>query len=211
MPSARNSKIEIRNKFKAQMFYNFRLVALPVFDDLLRNLFHFVVATLHTGEVVAHDSLALASLIGNRLQTGNRASIAALEPLSALAHAALPGLCLVFLLMGQRNFVALLLGAFVAGVLGVHPWEILHPLLAFPWVTSAINIVYNFWLVALYLILFWQAFSTRDPQLRMQFFLAFVLTWMLLGSLLATLLSSGGPVYYGRMTGLPDPFADLEA
>jgi hypothetical protein len=52
---------------------------------------------------------------------------------------------------------------------GRHPWEILHPVLAFPWVTSAINIVYNFWLVVLYLVLFWQAFTTRDLRLRMQF------------------------------------------
>jgi len=92
---------------------------------------------------------------------------------------------------------------------GWHPWEILHPLLAFPWVTSAINIVYNYWIVVLYLMLFWQAFSTRDPRLRMQFFLTFVLTWALLGSLMATLLSSGGPVYYGRLTGLADPFLPL--
>ena len=92
---------------------------------------------------------------------------------------------------------------------GRHPWEILHPVLAFPWVTSAINIVYNFWLVVLYLVLFWQAFTARDLRLRMQFFLTFVLTWALLGSLLATLLSSGGPVYYGRLTGLADPFVPL--
>ena len=74
---------------------------------------------------------------------------------------------------------------------GWHPWEILHPLLAFPWLTSAVNIVYSFWLVVLYLVLFWQAFTTRDLRLRMQFFLSFVLSWVLLGSLLATLLSSG--------------------
>ncbi len=93
--------------------------------------------------------------------------------------------------------------------LGWHPWELLHPLLAFPWLTSAVNIVYSFWLVVLYLVLFWQAFTTRDLRLRMQFFLSFVLTWVLLGSLLATLLSSGGPVYYGRLTGLPDPYVPL--
>jgi hypothetical protein len=58
-------------------------------------------------------------------------------------------------------------------------------------------------------ILFWQTFSTRDPRLRMQFMLTFVLSWSLLGSLMATLLSSGGPVYYGRLTGLPDPFVPL--
>jgi len=93
--------------------------------------------------------------------------------------------------------------------LGWHPWEILHPVLAHPWLTSVINIAYHVWLVVLYLVLFWQAFTTRDPRLRMQFFLSFVLTWVLLGSLMATLLSSVGPVYYGRLTGLPDPYAPL--
>ena len=92
---------------------------------------------------------------------------------------------------------------------GWHPWQLLHPLLASPWITSAINIVYNCWLVVLYLVLFWQAFTTRHPRLRMQFFLTFVVTWAVLGTLMATLLSSGGPVYYGRLTGLADPFAPL--
>ena len=92
---------------------------------------------------------------------------------------------------------------------GLHPWQILQPLLGHPYVTSAINILYQFWLVLLYVLLFWQAFSTRDPRLRMQFFLTFVLSWALLGSLLATILSSGGPVYYGRLTGLPDPYIPL--
>ncbi len=43
----------------------------------------------------------------------------------------------------------------------------------------------------------------------MQFLLSFVLTWSLLGSLLALLLSSVGPVYFGRLTGLDDPFLPL--
>src|SRR5262249_53960831 len=46
-------------------------------------------------------------------------------------------------------------------------------------------------------------------RLRMQFFLTFVLLWALLGNVVATLLSSAGPVYYGRVTGLSDPFAPL--
>lgn len=37
----------------------------------------------------------------------------------ALAHAALPGLCLAFLLFGGRQFGTLMLGALVAGLLGV--------------------------------------------------------------------------------------------
>ncbi len=94
---------------------------------------------------------------------------------------------------------------------GVHPWRLLQPLLGHPWVTSAINFVYHIWLFVLYVILLWQCFSTRDARLRMQFFLTFVLTWSLLGNLLATVLSSGGPVYYGRLTGLADPYAPLMA
>jgi manganese/zinc/iron transport system permease protein len=37
----------------------------------------------------------------------------------ALAHAALPGVCLAFLALGGRNLSAMLLGAFLTGVLGV--------------------------------------------------------------------------------------------
>lgn len=37
----------------------------------------------------------------------------------ALAHAALPGLCLAFLLLEQRNLVAMLCGALVTGLLGI--------------------------------------------------------------------------------------------
>ena len=37
----------------------------------------------------------------------------------ALAHAALPGLCLAFLFLGERNLPAMLFGALMAGLLGV--------------------------------------------------------------------------------------------
>jgi manganese/zinc/iron transport system permease protein len=37
----------------------------------------------------------------------------------ALSHASLPGLCLAFLLLGERNLLAMLLGALVSGVVGI--------------------------------------------------------------------------------------------
>lgn len=37
----------------------------------------------------------------------------------ALAHAALPGLCLAFLVMGERSLPAMLLGAFLSGLAGI--------------------------------------------------------------------------------------------
>jgi manganese/zinc/iron transport system permease protein len=37
----------------------------------------------------------------------------------ALAHAALPGLCLAFLVVGERNLAAMLVGALVTGIIGL--------------------------------------------------------------------------------------------
>lgn len=37
----------------------------------------------------------------------------------ALAHSALPGLCLAFLVLGRRDLFAMLVGAFLSGVLGI--------------------------------------------------------------------------------------------
>lgn len=92
---------------------------------------------------------------------------------------------------------------------GVDPWLLLQPLLGTPWISSGINFFYHLWIFVLYGILLWQAFSVRDPRLRMQFFLTFVLVWSLLGGLMATWLSSVGPVYFGRVTQLDDPFQPL--
>jgi hypothetical protein len=94
---------------------------------------------------------------------------------------------------------------------GVQPWEWLQPLFGYPYVTAAINFAYALWFFVLYLCLFWQIFSLRDRQLRLQFLLSFSLCWILLGTVAATLLSSAGPCYFGRVTGLPDPFEPLTA
>ncbi len=92
---------------------------------------------------------------------------------------------------------------------GIHPWEWLHPWFARPWATLGLNYAYMVWFLFLHLILFWQTFSLRDPQLRMQFLISFVLTWALIGTAAAILFSSTGPCFYGRITGLPDPFIPL--
>lgn len=92
---------------------------------------------------------------------------------------------------------------------GVAPWELLQPLLGSPVATYAVNWAYNFWFYCFGLIWVWQAFQWYDKKLRLQFFLSMVLGWALLGNLAATLLSSAGPCYFGRVTGLPDPFVPL--
>ncbi|MDJ0951020.1 MAG: phosphatase PAP2 family protein [Alphaproteobacteria bacterium] len=92
---------------------------------------------------------------------------------------------------------------------GRHPFELLQPILGNPYVTASINFAYHLWFFVLFLTLIWQFWSGRDPKLRMQFMLSFQLCWILVGSVLATAFASGGPCYYGRLTGLEDPFAPL--
>lgn len=94
---------------------------------------------------------------------------------------------------------------------GVAPWELLQPLLGKPVITHAINWAYNFWFYFLSLIWVWQAFQSRDNRLRLRFFISLIIGWILLGNIAATILSSAGPCYFGRITGLPDPYAPLMA
>jgi hypothetical protein len=92
---------------------------------------------------------------------------------------------------------------------GIDPWVLLQPLLGFPVVTFVINVLYNLWFFTMWIIWMWLAFSTSHTRLRMQFFLTFVLCWSIGGTVLATMLSSAGPCYYGFVVAGADPFAPL--
>jgi hypothetical protein len=94
---------------------------------------------------------------------------------------------------------------------GTQPWVLLQPLLGTPLVTSLINFFYNFWLVLMFGTFIWQACSLKRPALRMQYLLSFLLFWIVIGTVLAAALSSVGPCYYGRFTGLADPYEPLMA
>jgi hypothetical protein len=93
--------------------------------------------------------------------------------------------------------------------LGRHPWEWLHPLLGYPAVTFVVDRAYVYgWFSLLWIGVIWQAVHGREP-VRLQFLLAFAASWVLLGTLAAITFSSAGPVYYGRVTGLFDPYEPL--
>jgi membrane-associated phospholipid phosphatase len=94
---------------------------------------------------------------------------------------------------------------------GLPPWQIIQPLVGLPIVTKAIDALYSSWFYMLNLIWVWQAFSQRDNRLRLQFFLTLILGWIILGNVAATFLASAGPVYYGNITDLSDPFVPLTA
>jgi hypothetical protein len=92
---------------------------------------------------------------------------------------------------------------------GRQPWEWLQPLLGYPAVTSFLSAAYAAWFFVLYGVTVMVAFLRRDPVIRMQYLLCSMLIWMVVGNLLGTVFSSAGPEYFGRVTGLADPFQPL--
>jgi hypothetical protein len=112
-------------------------------------------------------------------------------------------------LMHQYDWDAALTAWDTALHFGIPPWRLLQPVLGYPVLTGVVSVMYGSWMVVLAACLFWQAFSERDPRLRMQFFMTYVLCFALLGNLAATWLASGGPCYYGRLVAGPNPYAPL--
>lgn len=92
---------------------------------------------------------------------------------------------------------------------GSQPWQWLQTVLAHPIVTFIISIFYNAWFFVMYAVLFWQAFSLRDKQLRMQFFLTYALLWIIIGSAAAAIFSSAGPCYYSFLAGGDNTYRPL--
>lgn len=94
---------------------------------------------------------------------------------------------------------------------GRQPWEWLFPVMKIAILTTFISLIYKTWFVAKFCVLYWQAFSVSKPLLRERFFLTYMLSWIINGTILATVLSSAGPCYYGAITGMEDPYAGLMA
>ncbi|MGH6948519.1 MAG: phosphatase PAP2 family protein [Kiloniellales bacterium] len=92
---------------------------------------------------------------------------------------------------------------------GHDPWRLLQPILGSPGATYLVNVLYNIWFFICYGVILWQAASHSLSARRLQFFIAFILCWALLGTVAAMGLSSAGPVFFGRLFGQPDPYAPL--
>ncbi|HHX83097.1 MAG TPA: hypothetical protein GX696_08975, partial [Pseudomonadaceae bacterium] len=93
---------------------------------------------------------------------------------------------------------------------GRHPWEWLQPVLGMAGITLFISFFYKMWFFIKFSVMYWQMFSLKNPSWREDFFVALLLTWIINGVILATLLSSVGPCYYSLL--LPDsvdPYAAL--
>jgi len=92
---------------------------------------------------------------------------------------------------------------------GVLPQELTRKWFG-PGATVFLDRLYYLWFRLLALFIVWQSFRAPS-QSRTRTLLAVALVYTLLGNLAALLLSSGGPVYYSRLVGWPDPYAEQAA
>lgn len=98
--------------------------------------------------------------------------------------------------------------AFLLG--GRQAWDVLQPWIGTPGITRFIDIAYSLW--ALVCAGFWIYLFTakRVPlALRDQYWMAVLLSWLVIGLMMATALSSAGPVYYSLVTGDHDLYAPM--
>ena len=90
---------------------------------------------------------------------------------------------------------------------GADPWVLLERLLG--WATVPMDWLYGCWMPVQTLALFLLILSPPS-QGKSHALIAYSLTWFLLGVIAAVLLSSAGPIFYGRLYGTDD-FHSLDA
>lgn len=79
---------------------------------------------------------------------------------------------------------------------GTDPWRLLWPVFGDPAATKLLDSAYVIWFFLNYITTFFAAFERSDPRRGLVFLVAFALTWIIGGNILATVFSSVGPVYY---------------
>jgi hypothetical protein len=84
---------------------------------------------------------------------------------------------------------------------GYDAWEVLQPILGFPVVTAFLALLYQLWFLLLYPGVMFFAFAKIDRTVQRQFFLSYMLSWTLIGGLMATLLASVGPCFVAPLLG----------
>jgi hypothetical protein len=81
---------------------------------------------------------------------------------------------------------------------GADPWLLLDHLLG--WAAVPVDWLYGCWLPVQMLVLFLLVLARPSPA-KSHALIAYVLTWFLLGTVAAMLLSSAGPIFYDRVYG----------
>lgn len=84
---------------------------------------------------------------------------------------------------------------------GQDPWRLLQPFLGYPAITQLLSSAYHLWFMLIYFGPIYFAVYSTDRMLRLQFFLAYFLTWTICGMVLAIAFASVGPCFIGPLLG----------
>jgi hypothetical protein len=87
------------------------------------------------------------------------------------------------------------------------PARWLVPFMDSPFFTVPIDLVYCEWFLLNAIVLGCMAFTT-NRELRRRFWISFVLSWVLLGTLAALVFLSAGPCFYEHVAPGPNPYAE---
>lgn len=92
---------------------------------------------------------------------------------------------------------------------GVDPWRLLYAVAEHPLVLRIVEANYNvLWFIICYFTLYWVVTSPRTTGLRIRYVLTWMLSWAIIGNLIAGTWLSAGPAYYGLVTGDMARFSD---
>lgn len=94
--------------------------------------------------------------------------------------------------------------------LGQDPWRLLHPILGNHHITRAIEFLYGpAWMLLMVGAPFFVCVHLKNEDLRRRFLAAYLLAWIVNGTIAACLTMSAGPAFYGAVTGDPHRFGGL--
>lgn len=86
---------------------------------------------------------------------------------------------------------------------GQDAWLLLQPVLGHPAITSVFTYLYHLWFMLIYFGPICVALYVSNREIRLRFFIGFLLTWTLVGIVGAIALASYGPVFLEPLTGDP--------
>lgn len=95
---------------------------------------------------------------------------------------------------------------------GRAPWLYLHAIAGNGIVRRIVEWNYNQgWFIVCFATMFWVAVAKEARPIRTRYFTCYVVSWILVGSVLAGLFLSAGPAFYGHSTGDFERFGPLLA
>ena len=98
--------------------------------------------------------------------------------------------------------------AFDVAIFGTEPWRLSH---GGPELTAFLGTAYYGWYAPMMLGTLAVALCSHRPAFRDRYISAFVLTWIIVGSVMAYLLPAAGPCYWGQFVPGPNLYAELMA